>query len=158
MEPFERLVDEYGAAVLRLCRARLRGAAADDAWSETFLAALRAYPGLRPGSNTRAWLFTIAERKCIDELRRTRRSPVPVGRAGDDQVTDTPVEGPDDDLVAALGSLGSKQRRAVLLHHVAGLPYAEVGELIGSSEAAARRSAADGIAKLRAALGAKGRR
>jgi DNA-directed RNA polymerase specialized sigma24 family protein len=37
----------------------------------------------------------------------------------------------------------------VVYHHLAGLPYADVGDLLGSSEAAARRSAADGIARLR---------
>jgi len=45
---------------------------------------------------------------------------------------------------------------AVVLHHVAGLPYTEVGAALGSSEAAARRSAADGIAKLRTAYPTKG--
>jgi DNA-directed RNA polymerase specialized sigma24 family protein len=37
----------------------------------------------------------------------------------------------------------------VAYHYLADLPYAEVGALLGSSEAAARRSAADGIATLR---------
>jgi DNA-directed RNA polymerase specialized sigma24 family protein len=37
----------------------------------------------------------------------------------------------------------------VAYHHLAGLPYAEVGALLDSSEAAARRSAADGLANLR---------
>ena len=43
---------------------------ADDAWSETFLSALRAYPTLRPGSNVEAWLVTIAHRKAIDQARK----------------------------------------------------------------------------------------
>ncbi len=60
VKPFEQVVDEHGPAVLRACRAILSPADADDAWSETFLAALRAYPQLRPGSNVRAWLVTIA--------------------------------------------------------------------------------------------------
>ena len=55
----------------------------------------------------------------------------------------------DGELLAALDRLAPKQRAAVVHHHVGGLPYAQVAELIGSSEAAARRSAADGIARLR---------
>ena len=51
---------------------------ADDAWSETFLAALRAYPGLPPGANTQAWLITIARRKAIDVTRARARHAVPV--------------------------------------------------------------------------------
>ena len=45
--------------------------------------------------------------------------------------------------------LPDRQRAAVALHYLADLPYAAVAELIGGSEAAARRAAADGIANLR---------
>ena len=44
--PFEEIVAEHGPTVLRVCRAVLARPDADDAWSETFLAALRAYPDL----------------------------------------------------------------------------------------------------------------
>ncbi|MDT5050827.1 MAG: hypothetical protein QOG75_6746, partial [Mycobacterium sp.] len=42
--PFEVVVAEHAASVLRVVRAVLGPAEADDAWSETFLAALKAYP------------------------------------------------------------------------------------------------------------------
>jgi DNA-directed RNA polymerase specialized sigma24 family protein len=45
-KPFDAVVAEHGPVVLRMCRATLSSADADDAWSETFLGALRAYPGL----------------------------------------------------------------------------------------------------------------
>jgi DNA-directed RNA polymerase specialized sigma24 family protein len=61
-QPFEAIVAAYGPMVLRVCRAILGPTAADDAWSETFLAAMRAYPDLRPGSNVEAWLFRFAHR------------------------------------------------------------------------------------------------
>ncbi|MBI5159996.1 MAG: RNA polymerase subunit sigma-24, partial [Micrococcales bacterium] len=44
--PFERTVAQHGATVLRLCRAMLGVQDADDAWSDTFLSALRGYPEL----------------------------------------------------------------------------------------------------------------
>lgn len=149
MEPFEQVVTDHGPVVLRVCRALLDPVDADDAWSETFLAALRAYPGLRPGSDVRAWLVTIAHRKAIDQHRRAGRAPRPVGDLPEVASPDAAGDPADDDLRAALAALAPKQRAAVVYHHVAGLPYAEVGPLLGSSEAAARRSAADGIAKLR---------
>ncbi len=152
VKPFEQIVDEHGPAVLRVCRAMLTPADADDAWSETFLAALRAYPRLRPGSNVRAWLVTIAHRKAIDRHRAIAREPVPAAT-----VPDRPASygipgipaGPDGALRAALRALPPKQRGAVAYHYLADLPYHEVGKLLGTSEAAARRSAADGIAALR---------
>jgi RNA polymerase sigma factor (sigma-70 family) len=149
-KPFEQVVAEHGALVLRLCRALVGPVDADDAWSETFIAALRAYPDLRPGSNVAAWLTTIAHNKAVDHIRKAERAPRPVDSIGERPVDDGAFEPADSDLRVALDGLTEKQRRAVLYHHVAGLPYVEVAEILGCSETAARRSAADGIAKLRA--------
>ena len=76
--PFEAIVSQHGPMVLRVCRAVLGWADADDAWSETFLAALRAYPDLPADANVEAWLVTIAHRKAIDVTRATARRAVPV--------------------------------------------------------------------------------
>src|ERR1700743_2461228 len=75
--PFEQVVTEHGATVLRVCRAVLGDADADDAWSETFIAALRAYPELPATTNMEAWLVTVAHRKAIDQVRARSRRPVP---------------------------------------------------------------------------------
>jgi DNA-directed RNA polymerase specialized sigma24 family protein len=55
----------------------------------------------------------------------------------------------DPDLWAALQRLPTKQRQAVAYHHIAGLPFAEIAELLDNSPDAARRAAADGIKSLR---------
>jgi RNA polymerase sigma factor (sigma-70 family) len=148
MQPFEEVLAEHGPVVMRVCAALLAPADAEDAWSETFLAALRAYPRLRAGSNVRGWLVTIAHRKSIDILRARARAPLPVATADLPEPATAPAEG-DPGLWAALRALPFKQRGAVAYHHLAGLPYAEVGALLESSEEAARRSAADGLARLR---------
>jgi RNA polymerase sigma factor (sigma-70 family) len=123
---------------------------AEDAWAETFLAALRAYPKLDPDANVEAWLVTMAKHKAIDSHRATGRNPQPVetvpeggGRGG------TAIEDVDE-LWTALKSLSSKQREAVVYHHLGGLPYADVALILGGTEAAARRAAADGVKRLRA--------
>lgn len=162
MEPFERVVAEHGAVVLRVCRALLGSVDADDAWSETFLAAMRAYPELRPDSNVRAWLVTIAHHKAIDQLRAAGRGPVPTSGLPE-QVTsigvpDAVADADGDALRVALDTLSPKQRGAVVAHHLGGLPYREVAELLECSEAAARRNAADGIAALRRTYGKGGGR
>jgi RNA polymerase sigma factor (sigma-70 family) len=147
--PFEQIVAEHGPTVLRVCRAALGPADAEDAWSETFVSALRAYPDLPPGSNVEAWLVTIAKRKAIDSHRRRARRPVP-----SDDLQDRPDHSAPDpaDMLAlwsALKTLPRKQREALAYHHLAGLPYADVAQILGNSEAAARRAAADGIKRLR---------
>jgi RNA polymerase sigma factor (sigma-70 family) len=151
--PFERVVAEHGATVLRVCRAVLGPADADDAWSETFLAALRAYPQLPADANVEAWLVTIAHRKAVDVTRASARRAVPVAEPPDRPGTATTAD-LDLDLAAAVAALPDKQRRAVAYHYLTGLPYAEVAEILGGTAAAARRAAADGIAALRRTAGA----
>ncbi len=148
LRPFEEILAEHGAVVMRVCRALLGPTDAEDAWSETFLAALGAYPTLRPDSNVRGWLVTIAYRKSIDQLRATARAPRPIGDVPDDVAGgEAPV--PDDELWTLVAALPPGQRAAVVYRYVAGLPYAEIAALDGTSAAAARRRAADGIATLR---------
>ena len=149
MKPFEQVVSEYGPAVLRVCRAVLGPVDADDAWSETFLAALRAYPELPAGSNIEAWLVTIAHRKAIDIHRAQARRPIPVEVVPEKPITDDAWDG---DLWRALAALPTKQRQAVAYHYLIGLPHRQVAEITGGNPDAVRRAAADGIKALRSAL------
>jgi RNA polymerase sigma factor (sigma-70 family) len=148
-KPFEQIVTEYGPVVLRVCRALLGPAHAEDAWSDTFLAALRAYPDLDPGANVEAWLVTIARRKAIDHLRAGARAPIATADLPERESRDGNPEAWDRDLWQALRALPLKQREAVAYHYLAGMPYAEVAALLGNREDAARRAAADGINTLR---------
>lgn len=141
--------------VLRICRLVAGSTDAEDVWSETFLAALVAYPRLRPGSNVRGWLVTIAHHKAIDRHRARARGPLPFEQVPEHPIVDVAPLEEDAELWATLAALPPKQRSSVAYHYVAGLRYKDVGELIGSSEAAARRAAADGIASMRRTLNRK---
>lgn len=157
-QPFEKVVTEHGGTVLRVCRVLLASQDADDAWSETFIAAMRGYPDLPPTASVEAWLVTIAHRKAIDVLRARQRQPLPVGELPD-QPTGLGVPGTRDSdtgdsaanggLWQAVRALPDKQRQAVAYHYVAGLPYAEIARILGGTTEAARRAAADGIRNLR---------
>ena len=148
--PFEEVVAEHGSTVLRVCRAVLGPADAEDAWSETFLAALKAYPDLPGDANVEAWLVTIAHRKAIDVTRATARRPVAVDPLPERPTRHGRPEDWDGDLWAALAELPTKQRAVVAYHYLAGLPYREIAEITGGTADAARRAASDGIATLRA--------
>lgn len=147
--PFEEVVVEHGGAVLAMCRALLGPADADDAWSETFLAAMRAYPRLRPDSNVRAWLVTIAHHKAIDQIRARDRRPRPTGAVPDVPTCPDQSRADTDALRPALEGLPAGQREAVVYRYLADLSYAEISRLLGCSEQAARRRVSDGLANLR---------
>lgn len=149
-EPFERAVTRHGATVLRVCRAVLGpGPDADDAWSETFLAALRAWPGLEEGTNVEAWLVRVARRKAIDVVRARARRALP---AEDLPERPSPHGNPGGDeygVWRAVAALPERQRLAIAYHYLGGLPHAETAALIGGSADAVRRAAADGMRSLR---------
>lgn len=149
-QPFETVVAAHGATVLRVCRAVLGPVDADDAWSETFLSALKAYPSLPADANVQAWLVTIAHRKAIDITRAASRRAVPTDVLPDTATTPA-AQPPDGDLAAALARLPTKQKQAVAYHYLAGLPHTQVAAILGGSTDAAGRAAADGIATLRRA-------
>ena len=151
-QPFEAIVSAHGSTVLRVCRAVLGPADADDAWSETFLSAMKAYPDLPADANVEAWLVTIAHRKAIDVTRAAARRAIPVAETPDTATSPAAdAANPDAaaELAQALAKLPAKQKQAIAYHYLAGLPYAEVAAIFGGSADAARRAAADGIAALR---------
>ncbi len=147
-QPFETVVAVHGATVLRVCRAVLGPADADDAWSETFLAAMNAYPALPTDANVEAWLVTIAHRKALDVTRTAARRAITVAETPDTAAS-AAAEDCGLDLAAALRDLPAKQKQAVAYHYLAGLAYSDVAAILGGSTDAARRAAADGIATLR---------
>jgi len=142
------VVTEHGQLVLRVCRALLPEHDAEDAAADALLAALEAYPRLRPDSDVKAWLVTIAHRKAVDILRRRARHAVPVPQLPERVDGGEPAVS-DEALWRAVRALPDKQRHAVAYRHVADLAYPDVAAIMGTSEAAARRSVADGLKALR---------
>lgn len=141
------VLDEHRDVVYRYLRVAVGPDGAEDALQETFLAALRAYDGLVDARNLRGWLLTIARRKALDEHRSRRRRPAPVERVPE-SATDAPTEG-EEELWAAVRRLPPKQREAVVYRFVCDLPHRQIGDLMGTSEAAARRNVHEGLRALR---------
>lgn len=147
LPPFQALVDAHAAAVARFLRGMLGPEDAEDALQETFVAALRAYPGF-DGANPRAWLLTIARRKAIDEGRAAARRPGTL--ADPDAIASAAgAELPAAELWGAVGDLPPKQRAAVVLRFAVDLRYREIGAAMDCSEEAARRSVHEGLKTLR---------
>jgi len=143
--PFERFYLQHRDEVLGYLR-RLLGQRAEDAWQETFLRALRAYDRLEHDRHLRAWVFTIATRVAMDELRA--KAPRELDVDGVAEELRRPAYG---ELEHLTDGLPPTERAAVVLRYGYDLPYAEIGAALGSSEEAARAAASSGVRRLRRA-------
>jgi len=167
-----RAFDRLYALVAPRLLGYLRGivgdrATAEDVLQQTFIKLHQARESYIRGADPVPWIYTIAQRSCLDELRRQKRSrlrwntddagtPVPVvditGAAPDADV------GPDLELVArgmkALDRLPERQRQAVLLTKLEGRSTAEAAAILGTSAGAVKLRAHRGYVALRRMLGA----
>jgi RNA polymerase sigma factor (sigma-70 family) len=150
LPPFQSLIDQHGADLQRFLVAMAGPVDGADAFQETWLAALRAYPALRSTENLRGWLFTIAHRKVIDLARARSRHAQPVADPPEEAHLDPDrLSSIDRGLWSAVATLPPKQRSAVVQRHVLDRPYAEIAEVLESSEEAARQSVRAGLRRLR---------
>ena len=170
LDPIERLIRDgkhreaaglcartHGAALGRLCMALLGSQAeAEEAVQETLLAACRAMGAWRGDGTVRAWLFGIARRQCARRFEQGAREGRKLARARDAEDGGEPS--PVATVAAArraqavreaLGALKPSEREALVLHYQGGLSFAEIAQLCGIDEAAARKRASRGLARLR---------
>lgn len=146
--PFERFYGETRDGVWAFLVRRLGRDAAEDAFQETFLRALRAYGRLAHGENLGGWVLTIADRVSLDELRRRRPFAAPEG--WEEPAADEPPA--YEELRELTRSLPPTERAAVVLRYGYDLPYADIGRALASSAEAARQAASSGVRRLREEL------
>ncbi len=151
--PFQSFYVAHRAAVLRLLTGMVGPDDAQDCFQDTWLKVLRAWPPRDPDGRLDSWVLTIAHRTALDALRR---------RAGAAPAAEVPAVADEMELVtlgpsdlhAAVMALPERQRAVVLLRVVLDKSHAQIGETLGCSTDAARRSYADAIAALRTKMGA----
>jgi RNA polymerase sigma-70 factor, ECF subfamily len=133
------LIDRLYSTALRLTR---NPADAEDLVQDTFLKAFRAAAQFRPGTNMRAWMFTILHNTFLNARRDEGRSPVDADSEAVEQAADLAggAETPEDVLVreamdadvrAALDSLSDTFREAVWLRDVEQFSYDEIARIVG---------------------------
>lgn len=149
MPPFQQFLEANRATVYRFLSVAVGPQDADDAFQETFLAALRAYPRVREPDKLDRWILAIASRKAIDHHRGAGRRAVPTDEPPERPVHDPAPHDPDDPLWSAVRALPPRQRVAVVHRHVLDRPYAEIAELMDCSEQTARANVYQGTKRLR---------
>jgi RNA polymerase sigma-70 factor (ECF subfamily) len=142
------------------------GAVADDLVQQTFLKVHRARDTYRgDGSSVRSWIFAIAARVRLDELRRRKRlaetaNEDDLARADEEQAAVAQGERKEEearsgraaDVQAALSELPESQRVVIQLHRWEGMSFAEIAKTLGTSEGAVKLRAFRGYEHLRARL------
>jgi RNA polymerase sigma-70 factor (ECF subfamily) len=154
IEAFERLYAALAPAVLgyltSLARDRVH---AQDLLQETFLQVHRSRHVYRPDLPVRPWIFAIARHVWLMDRRTRSRRPV-----ADTELRDVPVPADvasladRDTLRRALGRLLPDRREALLLHHMWGFSFAEIGQLLGIRPDAAKLRSSRAMNDLRKSL------
>jgi RNA polymerase sigma-70 factor (ECF subfamily) len=153
-ELFARHHGEIFAFLVRMLRDEELAA---DLTQDAFVKAYRAFDHLGPPDNARAWLYQIAHRVALDELRR-RRIVRFLPWAGESSgaapsaervAMDTRLSGP---LALALARIPERQRAALLLAEVHDLTGLELAAALGVSHVAARALLTRARESLRRAL------
>jgi RNA polymerase sigma-70 factor, ECF subfamily len=147
---FERLYRELAPAVTGYLR--LHGAVEpDDLASETFLGVFTGLTGFRGDEDAlRAWVFTIAHRRLVDDWRRRSRRPLVTdddgdlaGQAGGDVEDDVLLRAGAENVHRLCATLPDDQRAVLLLRILADLTVEQVAQVmsrsVGSVKALQRR-------------------
>ena len=171
-DAFEQLVRAYDQSVLRLAMNLLRSPEdARDVYQEAFLRVYRNLDSFRFDCSFHTWLYRIVTNICLDQLRKRKV------RKEESPVVDTP-DGPLDRMDAfeedsadsdpdrsmwnrelrkkietALQDLTPRERMVFELRHYQGLRLRNIGEMLGTTEEAAKNCLFRATQKMRSVLG-----
>jgi len=171
-DAFERLVRAYDHSVLRLAMNLLRSPEdARDVYQEAFLRVYRNIHTFRFDCSFHTWLYRIVTNICLDHLRKrkVRREEAAVVDTADgavDRMEGFEQEGPHGDperrlwnsqvssrIQRALADLTPRERMVFELRHYQGMRLRAIGDMLGTSEEAAKNCLFRATQKMRTALG-----
>lgn len=171
-DAFEQLVRAYDQSVLRLAMNLLRSPEdAHDVYQEAFLRVYRNLNNFRFDCSFHTWLYRIVTNLCLDQLRKrkVRKEEPSVLTTPDgplDRMDSVPEERVDGDpqrnllsgevrqkVKEVLGQLTPRERSVFELRHYQGLRLRRIGEILGTTEEAAKNCLFRATQKMRAALG-----
>lgn len=134
---------------------------ADDLLQETFLQVHRSRHTYAPPRPVKPWLFGIARNVFLMHRRAQGRKSRHETLAKED-LPDIPVTAlaeqipATDELLTALQALPEDRREALVLHHLHGFSFKEIGSMLGITARAAKLRSFRGMQGLREALGEGG--
>jgi RNA polymerase sigma-70 factor (ECF subfamily) len=169
---FEQLVRAYDQSVLRLAMNLLRSQEdAHDVYQDAFLRVFRNLHSFRFDCSFHTWLYRIVTNLCLDQMRKRKvrkEEPTVLATADGpldrmDAVQEERVDGdPQRHLFSGqvrrrikevLAELTPRERMVFELRHYQGLRLRRIGEILGTTEEAAKNCLFRATQKMRAGLG-----
>ena len=171
-DAFERLVQQYDQSVLRLAMNLLRSPEdAYDVYQEAFLRVFRNLNSFRFDCSFHTWLYRIVTNLCLDHLRKKRvrktESTVVETEEGPLDLLDSVAErrahgDPQRTLLSSelrgkieetLATMTARERMVFEMRHYQGMRLRAIGEVLGTTEEAAKNCLFRATQKMRTALG-----
>ena len=154
----QQKIEAHIPSLRRYARALVRDVAgADDLVQECLTRALAKVHLWRDGTDLRAWLFTILHNQHVNQIRRSVRMGVTVELDKAELLLSRPAEQEKRlelrDLDRALGRLPAEQRAVIFLVGLEGMPYADVGAVLGIPTGTVRSRLSRGRLALRRLMG-----
>lgn len=149
----ELLIRRYYSSILRYCRWHCPDMeTAEDLTQETFIRLFRHLDNYKARGCFKAWLYTIANRLCIDESRKTSFSPL---EEQDFPTTDDSrlrrIED-HEQIIGLLRFLSPEQKEAILLRFEEELSFSEIAKIMGCSLRTAQSRVRNGLKIMRKEL------
>ena len=170
---FEQLVRTYDQSVLKLAMNLLRSNEdASDVYQEAFLRVHKNLCSFRFDCSFHTWLYRIVTNLCLDHLRKRKvrkeePSVVQTGEGTMDRLDTLAEERADGDpertlltselkhkIQHVLGELTPRERMVFEMRHYQGMRLRAIGEVLGTTEEAAKNCLFRATQKMRSALGA----
>lgn len=171
-DAFERLVRNYDQSVLKLAINLLRSPDdAHDIYQEAFLRVYRNINSFRFDCSFHTWLYRIVTNLCLDQLRKrkvrkTEPSSVETPEGTVDRLETTPEYRPHSDpqrsllsteikrrIESTLSEMSARERMVFEMRHYQGMRLRAIGDVLGTSEEAAKNCLFRATQKMRTALG-----
>ena len=171
-DAFERLVRNYDQSVLKLAMNLLRSPDdAYDVYQEAFLRVYKNLNSFRFDCSFHTWLYRIVTNLCLDQLRKrkvrkTEPAVVDTPEGPIDRLETTPEHRPHSDpqrsllsteikrrIEDTLSGMSARERMVFEMRHYQGMRLRAIGDVLGTSEEAAKNCLFRATQKLRSALG-----
>ena len=126
---FDQVYEAYGPSLYRFCLLHMKNPSdAEDVMQEVFCKRLYRAPKFRSPEHERNWLFQVTRNQCRDELRRMRRTELPLEAA--EHVSIPPAQ---LSLLEQASNLPEDQRTALHLYYYEGYQVEEIARLLNIS-------------------------